>query len=84
MRTYPTETSNCNVPANVFLVAEVEQCSGELVTTFYIDRCANIKKVSDWTGNKPQPATMSELCRLTLDSEKMIESRWKRALEEAQ
>jgi hypothetical protein len=77
MRCYPESTSNRNVPLNVFLVAETEAMSGEVHTTYYIDASGTMLKVSDWTSSKAQPVRMFELCRLTLDTERMIEARYK-------
>lgn len=76
MRIYPQHTINGNVPENVMLVFESSTTSGEIITTGYIDADGNMYKVSDWKGDKPQPLTISEVCRTTLDSEQMLEMRW--------
>ena len=77
MRTYPDGTANRNVPKNVFLIAEAERMSGEIIETYYADPEGNTYKVTDWSGHKPAPAYMNELCKLTGDTEQMIEWRWK-------
>lgn len=77
MRLYPERTTNRNVPADVFIVAETEAMSGEIRTTYYVDRWGNIWQCGDWImDNKPHHATMHDLCRLTYDTEQMITSRW--------
>jgi spore coat polysaccharide biosynthesis protein SpsF (cytidylyltransferase family) len=77
MRTYPTDTCNKNVPKGVFLVAETKRMNDEITETYYITKEGNICKVTDWVWDKPQPAYMNELCRLTLDTPNDIESMWK-------
>jgi hypothetical protein len=76
MRTYPTSTSNRNVPASALLIAETEATSGECVTTYYADAHMVLWKVGDWVGDKPEPAFMFEVCRLTGDTEMMVAHRW--------
>lgn len=76
MRLYPERTTNRNVPANVFIVAETEAMSGEIITTYYIDQEGALWYCEDWIKISPQPTTMHHLCQLTFDTEQMIESRW--------
>lgn len=76
MRTYPTSTANRNVPKDVYLLAEIEFTSGEIVETAYIDRIGNMWIVCDWVGQKPIPLPMFRACRLTGDTEHMISARW--------
>ncbi len=73
MRTYPTSTANQNVPANVYLLAEVTE--GECNTTYYATSDGDLFKVGDWSIDKPHPAYLFEVCRLTGDTERMIEGR---------
>jgi len=70
-RLYPTEPD-----LNVFTVARVTVMSGEIVITYYITTSAEIFKITDWTGDKPEPSTLSALCRITGDTENMIRSRY--------
>lgn len=77
MKLYPERTANRNVPADVFIVAEIENMSGEIVTTYYIDREGNIWQCGDWVMDKSHPATMHNLCKLAWDTEQMIERHWK-------
>jgi len=73
MRTYPTSTANRNVPSNVYLLAEVTE--GECNYTYYADAEGYMWKVGDWSIDNPRPAYMFEVCRLTGDTERMIEGR---------
>lgn len=73
---YPTETSNRNVPKNVFLVAESVSMSGEIVLTYYIGRDGLFYLVYDWVGDRPHYATMHDLCRVTGDIERMVRLRY--------
>jgi len=76
IKTYPQQTINLNVPDNVYLIAEVNKMSGEITETYYIDNDGNLLKVGDWSQDKPNPAFLFEICRLTGDTEKMINARW--------
>jgi hypothetical protein len=76
MHLYPERTENRNVPADVFIVAETEAMSGEIVTTYYADLEGNIWQCGDWVIDKSRPATMHNLCKLTWDTEQMIAGRW--------
>ena len=71
-RTMPTQTRNHNVPKNALLMAETEQMSGEIVTTYYADGDGLMWAVGDWVMDKPHPVYMFELCRLTGLTEGMI------------
>lgn len=73
MRTYPTSTSNRNVPSNVYLLAEVTE--GETNITYYATEGGALYKVGDWATDEPHPAFLSEVCRLTGDGEMMISAR---------
>lgn len=73
MRTYPTSTSNRNVPADVYLIAEL--AVGECNYTYYADKNGDLWKVGDWKGDKPQSAYLNDVCRLTGDCEFMVEGR---------
>jgi len=75
MRTYPTSTANPNVPKESYLIAETERASGEIIETYYATREGNTYKVTDWSGHKPAPAYMNELCKLTGDTPGIIEAR---------
>jgi len=77
MKSYPTSTANKNVPASVLLLAETSSMSGEIVTTYYIDRDGNMLKVADWKGDKPSPVFFNQLYKLIGDTPNMIEARWK-------
>ena len=77
MRTYPITTSNINVPKDVFLLAETSAMSGEVVTTYYATRDLYLYKVGDWKGDKPELVPLSVICRLTGDTERMVEFRIK-------
>ena len=74
-RTYPTNTANQNVPRDTFLVAENVYMSGEITKTYYIDKGGNMWQICDWTISKPQPVSLSVLCRLTLDTERQISAK---------
>lgn len=76
IKSYPQSTANPNVPRDVYLLAEVSLTSGEVVETAYIDRAGNMWIVCDWSGHKPVSLPMFRACRMTGDTEKMIESRW--------
>ncbi len=73
---YPTETSNRNVPKDVFLVAESVSMSGEIVQTYYIDRNGFYHFVYDWVGDRSYYTTMHDLCRATGDIERMVRARY--------
>ena len=75
MKTYPTSTSNQNVPKDVYLLAEVATMSDEIQTTFYATKTGKLWKVGDWITDKPQPAYLFEICRLTGDCEQMVNAR---------
>lgn len=75
MRTYPTNTSNRNVPRGSFLIAETSQMSGEIKTTYYANREGELFKVYDWKGSKPSPAYPFQVCRLTGDTINIIAGR---------
>ena len=75
MRLYPQNTANQNVPRGSFLIAEVSTMSGEIKTTYYADREGNLFSVVDWKGCKPSQVYLFEVCRLTGDTERMIEAR---------
>lgn len=77
MRTFPDGTTNKNVPKDVFLIAETERMSGEIIETYYATEDGKTYGVTDWSGNKPHPAYMNELCRLTGDTEQMLELRYR-------
>jgi len=77
MRIYPQETCNRNVPKGAFLIAEVSTMSGEIIKTYYATEDGKTYEVTDWSGNKPHPAYMNELCRLTGDTEQMLELRYR-------
>ncbi len=76
MRCYPESTSNRNVPANVFLVAEAEAMSGEVIVTYYVDSSGYLNKVTDWKDNRPRLASVDEVCQLTGDTEKMVNAHY--------
>lgn len=73
---YPEAVANKNVPMDVYLIADISQMSGEIHTTYYINRNGEMFKVKDWVMCKPEKSTLSELCKLTGDSEMMINNRW--------
>ena len=72
---YPRATANRNVPKGVLLLADIPTMSGEIVTTYYIDREGKGWKVGDWVTDKPQRISMSEMCRVTAEWESII--RWR-------
>ena len=76
MRTYPASTSNQNVPTGSFIIAEAERMSGEIIETYYADPDGNTYKVTDWSGHKPAPTYINELCKITGDTPGIIESKW--------
>ena len=66
MRVLPENTGNRNIPrSGVFLIAEETVCSGEQTTTFYADADGNMWKVGNWVMDKPQPALLLDVGRLT-------------------
>jgi hypothetical protein len=77
MRTYPTTTSNANVPKDVYLLAETSTMSGEIVTTYYATQDLELFAVVDWKGDKPLPVALFEICRVTGDTEQMLLARIK-------
>jgi len=76
MHLYPERTANRNVPADVFLVAETEAMSGEIVTTYYIDCLLCLWSVADWVMCKPQSAKFSQLLVITGETKAQILSKW--------
>jgi len=82
MSLYPQQTTNPNVPEDVFLVAEVETYER---VTYFIDLEGNCWRVSGWASSGTRPVYPFQLCRLTGDTWKTIEARydsWKRQREE--
>ena len=75
-RLYPLQVVNRNVPNSCFIVADVSICSGEQHTTYYIDDQGYMWKVGDWTIDKPHFSSLSQLCRITGDTERMVNFRY--------
>lgn len=85
MSLYPQQTTNPNVPEDVFLVAEVRTYSEGVTTVYFIDLEGNCRRVSGWASSGTRSVFPYELCRLTGDTWKMILARydsWKRQREE--
>lgn len=85
MSLYPQQTTNPNVPEDVFLVAEVRTYSEGVTRVYFIDLEGNCRRVSGFVQYGIRPVFPYELCRLTGDTWKMIQARydsWKRQREE--
>jgi len=48
----------------VLLLAETVTANREITTTWYVARDGSLWKVGDWCTDRPEPASLSEVCRL--------------------
>ncbi len=63
MNNFPIMTSNKNVPGQTFLICEYSQCSGEIITTIYIDVMGQVWRVTDWANDKPHKVDPMDIAR---------------------
>lgn len=68
--------SNPNVPRETFIIAAWETMSGEIGHALYATRQGDIYQVTDWTGDKPQPATQHQVYKLTGLPPAIINAAW--------
>ena len=73
---YPESTTNANVPADAFLLAEEVAVSGEVVVTWYINPDGTMRKVLDWSTSWAEAVSMCEVCRITWDTEMQVRLAW--------
>jgi len=74
-RCYPTFTNNKNVSKDVFLIAEYSESGYEY--TAYICKDGRIYLIGNEAGESPIPINIFKACRITGDTESMIEFRYK-------
>jgi hypothetical protein len=74
-RCYPSFTSNKNTPKGVFLIGEYSESGFEY--TAYICKDGRIYLIGNESGESPIPINIFKACRITGDTESMIEFRYK-------
>ena len=75
MTRYPVATDNPNVPTNAFIVCETNWAD-VIITTYYLTPGYHARMTTNTPAAWAYPVGMSDLNRMTGDTEEQIYRRW--------